>query len=549
MKNKILSATVALFTAFACLMPAACKKNKTPDTDQTLEIFVVDAGYGVQWAKDIAELFKQEEWVKEKYPELVVEVKSNDQKTFVQTKLGTPKLNTFDLMFGCYLQDQAGSPDIVNLTESVFNQKVPGEDILFKDKIGASTLEELVYRDPQNPEADESYWSVPWQGGIQGLLYNKELLKEFGFDHEPYTTDELYEMCVAIKKARKKAEGVESEIYPFIQSSDADYWSMYIFSTWWAQYQGIEGYNNFFEGIDEAGIRSTGIFDQKGRLESLKVFEKLLRSNDNPKDNTANFVHPQSFDVKFMVAQSAFLQGHAVFHVNGEWFDNEMKEMKADIIKNGGKDYTIEFCNPIISAIKDVCDTIESEEELRALIKAIDAGSTAIKGEGYDVSQKDYDKVLEARFLSYGGADSSVVGIIPSYANGKGPAIDYLRYMATDKANEAYIKATYGTKLCFKYDMKTKSPELYESLTPSHKKITDMMTNPITEFKTLRYAKSFPLRGYGDVKPFVDEKYYEKFSSKNNKKTPQMFFDETKTYWTNNNSAAWQAALGRAGLN
>lgn len=544
MKKKVLATTLAAFTALACFASASCGGKKTPNTDQTLEIFVVDAGYGVQWAHDIAGLFKQENWVKEKYPELVVEVKSNDQKNFVQTQLSAPKLNTYDLMFGFYLNDQAGSEDIVDITESVYNQKVPGEDILFKDKMEEACLEELAYFDPSNPDADESYWYVPWQGGIQGIIYNADLLKEFGFAHEPYTTDELYEMCVAIKKAHKKAEGVESEIYPFIQSSDADYWSMYLFQTWWAQYQGIERYNNFYRGIDD-GARSSDIFKQKGRLESLKVFEKLLKSNGNADDTAANFVNPQSFNVKFMVAQSSLLQGHAVFHVNGDWFDNEMKEMKADIIKNGGKDYTMSFCLPVISAIKDQCTTIEDDAELRALVKAIDENSDALTGEGYDVSPEDYDKVVEARFLANGGVGSAL-GIIPSYAKGKEPAIDFLRYMATDKALGAYVNATYGTKLLFKYDIQTKNPDLYENMTPVHKRIEKMYNNTLTNFKTLRYKKSFPLCGYGNVNPFVDEKYYEKFSAVGNTKTPQDFFDETIQYWDN---TAWQSALARAGLN
>lgn len=546
MKKKIISAILAALTAATCVTAASCNKGGKSDTDQTLEIFVVNAGYGVQWAQDIADLFAEQSWVKEKYPELKIEVKENDQKSYVQSQLSAgSKLNTYDLMFGCYLNDQAGSPNIIDLTESVYNQKVPGEDVLYKDKLYESALEGLAYYDPNKADAEAEYWYTPWQGGIHGLTYSEELLAEFGFDHEPYTTDELYEMCVAIKKAHKKIDGADSEVYPFIQSSEADYWSMYIFHTWWAQYEGIEGYNNFFNGIDEAGIISTGIFDQKGRLETLKVFEKLLKSDGNPNSETANFVHPQSFNVKFMVAQSSYLQGHAVFHVNGEWFDNEMKEMKADIIKNGGKDYTIKMCNPIVSAIKDKCTTIEDDAELRALIKAIDAGSPELKGDGYDVNKADYDRVLEARFLAYGGT-GSVLGIIPSYAKGKEPAIDYLRFMATDEAIEAYIKATYGSKIEFKYNIKEKNPELYNSLTPMHKKIIDNENSPLTEFRTLRFYKSFPLVAYGDVKPFVDEKYYEKFSAVGNTKTPQNFFDETKNYW--NSGTAWQSALGRAGL-
>lgn len=541
MKNNIVKKSMAMTLALAASMAVVGCKKTVPDTEETLEIFVLNQGYGTQWCDDIASLFQEQAWVKEKYPDLEVLVKSNDQKAFVQSQLGAgPKTNTFDLLFGALLYDFSGSDSILNLTDPVYNSTVPGEEVLYKDKMNDSVRQGYVYRDINKIDPIDEYYMTPWQGGVSGLLYNEELLHQYlGENAKINTTDELYEACKVIRDANASKE--TGKQYAFIQSSDAtNYWNVFL-DLWWAQYDGLTDYYNFSEGIDSEGNTSAKVFERKGRLKGLEVFEKMLNASED-------FFHPYSFNEKFMTSQSAFLNGSAVFHANGDWFDEEMKETVAEREEHGDMLYTIKWLRtPIVSTIIEKCPSIGDDKELSALVSAIDAESSALKGEGYEVTQADYDKILEARFIA-DSTGSNVAGVIPSYATGVNVAIDFLRFMATDIALEAYAKATYGAMLDFDYDVQTKNPELYASLTPIHKARVDYKSSSLAEAHLLRSDDSFPLRSKGNVKPFVDTDYWANFTAQNGKKTALELFNDTLKYWTENDEAKWKAAKSAAGM-
>lgn len=85
------------------------------------------------------------------------------------------------------------------------------------------------------------------------------------------------------------------------------------------------------------------------------------------------------------------VMGQGVFMANGDWFDNEMRSFCEGLEQTQGYCDTVKLMKtPVISSIIDQTPTIENDAELSALISAIDAGETALKGEGYDVSQEGF---------------------------------------------------------------------------------------------------------------------------------------------------------------
>lgn len=549
MRNKLFRSMTAIVMIFAMLFSVSACKKAVPNTEQTLEIYVFDQGYGTQWCYDIAEIFKQEDWVKQAYPELEILIKTNDNIQFAksQLSLGSRK-NTYDLLFGASLSEYFGTPELLDITELVYEKTLPNESVTFIDKINESVLSSFVYRDIAAADPVDRYFMVPYQGGLMGILYNEELLESFELE-VPRTTDELFNACVTImqKSAKEENGTITRSVYPFIQSKDAPYWNKSILPVWWAQYEGIEGYNNFFNGyVIEDGdlVPSKDIFKQQGRLEALKIYEKLLYSTENKADNNANFISPSSFNGLFMTQQLAFLKGAAVFHINGDYFDDEMKGMKADYLSSGGTEYTIKMMRlPIISSIIDKCPSIADDAELSAVVKAIDQNSKALSGEGYSITQTDYDKILEARFIVNGTA-AGVGGVIPSYAMGKNVAVDFLRYMATDKGLSAYAKGTLGATLDFDFDVQ-KNQEVFDTLSPLNKERIKYFNSEMKDIHILRHPGSFALNKYGNVEMFVDSEFYSTFTKIGNKKSAQKFFDETITYW---DDATFAAALYNAGI-
>lgn len=70
MKKKVALFLAALF----CLPAGGCGGNRVGNDDQTLEIYVLEAGYGREWLDALIEAFEEQDWVREKYPNLTVAV-------------------------------------------------------------------------------------------------------------------------------------------------------------------------------------------------------------------------------------------------------------------------------------------------------------------------------------------------------------------------------------------------------------------------------------------------------------------------------------------
>ena len=127
------------FLALASVLPAStvgftsCSKVK--DDENTLQIFISKFGYGTEWLDDVIEEFKNQAWVKEKYPNLEIpKPKSNSDRDFPGNSMITDgKTNPYDLLFSCssanaYYDrtDASGKGFFEDLTD-VYNAKIPGE--------------------------------------------------------------------------------------------------------------------------------------------------------------------------------------------------------------------------------------------------------------------------------------------------------------------------------------------------------------------------------------------------------------------------------------
>ena len=524
---------------------ASCGGNEVDDGEQSLQVYCLDVGYGVQWCTDLLEAFQEQQWVKDKYPNLQVFTTYNDVRTYAVDRINSPSNNTFDLMFGNYLYDlsgknSAGEESILDLTEIVYNQTVPGENVKFIEKIYQSYNESNVYRAPTEGEPVDQYYIVPWAGGMNSIIYNQEILDNYGIT-TINTTDEWIEACATIKATPSKSGNDGG--YSIMRAGNTGYWS-YLFYAWWAQYDGIESYVNFYKGIyeDEDGIKSYSnkIFELLGRQKSLEIFEEVL-------DYDKGYFSPEAFTKEdFMLCQTDMLDGKYAFMVNGDWFDREMQDMSQAILDAGDPLSTIRMMKlPIVSSIIEKCPTIANDAELSALITAIDAGNTALSGTGYEVSPTDYEKVKEARTVVH-TIGPGHHGAIPANATAKDVAVDFLLFMATDIAQEEYIRSTSGCSLPFYYNVKEKNPDLYAELSPFQQARLDYFCSDAYEVYSLPATGNFPLVKYGELTAIEGvERFDSIFSAQGNTQTAKGLFDLTKSVWTEQKFAF---ALDRAGI-
>lgn len=530
MKKKVALFLAALF----CLPAGGCGGNRVGNDDQTLEIYVLEAGYGREWLDALIEAFEEQDWVREKYPNLTVAVPNpNREWSYAPNRIRAgAAVNTCDLMFGIDLQsvfserDNNGQPYLEDLGD-VYDSDVPGEGVKFGEKVIDSFNQSNAFYDKDLQK--NVYYAVTWAAGMDGILYNDAYFQQYGWEI-PLTTDELVQLCDTIKSSGMKSEITGNEVYAFVQSSNTAYWR-FMFPLWWAQYEGYENYQNYYRGVVNDHLDSS-VVRQTGRLRSLQCIETFL-SGDN------GYLHESAGALQYRDAQVRFLMGEGVFQVNGDWFN---LEMAADMEVYTSAEIKI-MRTPVISTIIEKTPTIEDDEELHDVVAAVDAGEQGLEG----VSDEDFAIVKEARSVveSIGPNHNAV---IPAYASAKELAKDFLRFMATDIANEAYSRATGGASMPFEYDIREKSPEVYESASELQKTRISIYNDSDVPARVLPSPYSFSLYTYGGLLPLTTYTDALEFAFYNKTYTAEQIYENDIEYWTANDNRNWNTAVALANL-
>ena len=550
--KKIITLLLAALLGLSCLAAGCNKKKVDSGSPETLEVYIYNAGYGYEWVVKLLDAFAQEDWVREKYPNLQTDYEKNEVENYASSMLeSSASTNRFEIIFGQNLNKYLGkNGKVEDLTEKVYKAKVPGEDVTVEEKMYDSVRSSNV--DPSVDEAQDAvYYTMTYASGMTGIAYNEDVLVDRLGMKVPNTTDELIAVMKAVhdkNSTSSKYEGYENT-YSLVTYGSSAY-TNYMLNTWWAQYEGSDGFANYFSGYDvNTNSISAEVVEQKGRLKALSVLENIMSKN-----NGYTYLSPSSGREAYRQVQNMLVMGQGVFMANGDWFDNEMRSFCEGLEQTQGYCDTVKLMKtPVISSIIDQTPTIENDAELSALISAIDAGETALKGEGYDVSQEDFDRILEARVVVYsiGPGHNAVV---PKTAVGKEVAYDFLRYMATDKANRIYIETTRGASLPFDYDCKEEDPELFESLSPMQKDRLEYFNNYQAEIDLLPAPQSFPLVLYGGFAAFKScanapgYRFLNGESAGSYATAAEKLYYEDINYWQEDGARRFLNAVNQAGL-
>ncbi len=570
--------------------------NKKDDSPETLEIYIEKMGYGVDWLDDIIEAFKQEQWVKDKYPNLNIpkpEARVN-QGSATQRVIAGAKSNTADLLFGTttatgwiYRSDEESS-NFEELSD-VYNSEVPGETgVIFKEKMLPSIRSWVEQPDLSKADTDPDakvYHVFPWINGYIGMLYNKDNLdKLLGKDNYtmPRTTDEWMEMVRSIIKVQKD-KGLDNTddafINPFIYAP-VMYWGASV-STWWAQYETRSGYEKYFLGTARINGRdqlSPKVLEQKGKLRSFQTIESFVGApgidGEAGTEEIYDKVDEDSFKAQntFDRIQVKYINGQGVFMPNGDWFDLEMRNAV-----EAGKGSDITYMQlPIISAVSEKLsyykagDTVFDknadgttkegdatrkvyDELLRKLVDHVDGKCDknevealyTAKGKSIDRLDADIEHIREARHLM-----APVEGheaFIPSYATAKDIAKDFLRFMATDKAIRIFAESTKGCSTAFSYDVIAQNPDLYDTFTDIQKQRLSMVQNGGISMP-VKASYRLAMLGGLDISRYPSGSIEVNFSSESGRKTAEEMVNYDINYYTQNNNAQWNSMLTAAGM-
>ena len=362
-----------------------------------------------------------------------------------------------------YLSVALDDPEYLESFEGFLDEKIEGEDLTIREKFDADFLEMAKY-------GDGNHYALPYiGGGVYGLVYNKDIFKEYSIEI-PRTTNELVVVADALS-----TEGLPA----FCSFQGTGYWK-YALEVWYAQYEGQDYYyKNFYACKDENGTTPSKevLLKKDGRYAVLKAAESLF---------TPNYVLSGSNSATHTVMQTQFLNGEAVMMFNGSWLENEMKSV-------GGMEKFDIMRLPVLSEITEKLTTVKNEAQLRKVITAIDTVLDGNKKEddyksgedyvvdGLNVSAADWKHVYEARTMAAGGyIDNSA--FIPKYSTAKDAAKDFLKFLYSDEGLQLMGDQT-GTRLPLnmcegKLDISDWSPFLtkYDEMATSSIRISSQST-------------------------------------------------------------------------
>ncbi len=558
--KKLATLCIAFLMLFSVTASVGCGGAADSSSDQTLEIFLLYKGYQDEWLTSTIELFEQEDWVKEKYPELDVDLSADGTDSLPFSKLqGGASLNTYDLMFGVNLNSMDQTGYIADLTDLVYLAEVPGEEgVKVIDKIPTDTLSAMA-SSMTNTRTDEydTYYALSYIRSMFGMMYNADHLDTMGVE-VPLTTEQFKAICqkaITDGYSYTLPTGSKTSNVAIINASEDNYWAS-SFDNWWAQYEGYDEYENFFGGWwgDE---RSNKVLTQTGRLRSLEEIENIFQ---------ADYGYASANAVDYKYAQSNFLGGMGVFHYNGDYFASEMAN-NIEAFKGQGVDFDIRFMKmPILSSIVEKLSfytsvegtteyknlTTEKKKQyddiLAAAIKDIDADKL------YDassvktlMSKKDFEKIAEARCMAGYTKASAQTAVIPSYSPAKELAADFLRYMYTDKAIKNFSVSSKGVLLPTTSTLAYQD-DLYASYSSIQQSKIDIMKGTSNyPYTVLPSASSYPLgkAGLDSIVSFTS-KFEVMFAIKTGtRKTALQIYQDDIAYWDDN---TWGQTLSSAGL-
>ncbi len=395
--------------------------GKAKVDENSLVITIAKLGYGDQWLKDLAAAYEAKTGTK-------VEIISKIGDTGLSAIKGEmqSQASETDIFFTraqeYFKSIYKGSVNIggtnydcefADLTD-VWNSKASeGESKTIKEKM------DPVFEEYHN--MDGKYYGMPWATGIMGIVRNNNVWESLGYTEAdmPRTTDELFALCDEVK-----AKGMA----PFIYSLEAEYYSSFA-PIWFAQYEGSESMNYFYNGLDPMGESSSNLYAFDGQVEALKIVERLI-NNEN------GYQHSISNSSSFTDMQSVFLLDQALFCVNGAWLESEMGEAY--------KNTNIEFVKtPVISSLINKLETVSDDATLSAVVAYVDGEGEAPAG----VSEEDIAIVRDARSNAYIGNGYDHIGVVPAYSNQVETAKDFLKFMCSDEGLNIYYKATFGNQL------------------------------------------------------------------------------------------------------
>ncbi len=445
MKKKVLCLIMSVMLALGSFALVGCdgmkgSKLKNPEKG-LIQISAFDGGYGLEWLEMAADEFMR---INPGKTVTIRTLNTNSDCTQAHTNVKSG-IYVGDIIYDTVSVTNDAPLGFYKNLSDVYESKPDGEDgKTVKEKLSDDVIWAMKHW-------DGNFYSMPVFDGMYGFQYNKTSLDTIlgeGNWSVPKTTDELYSLC-----GRVAATGNT----PFIYTLDTEgHYPQFIANEFYFQLCGVENVRKASIGFADGERDMTGekLFNLPGRAEALEDVARFFDGRGQMTDSTTvsgglSFIQAQGYFWGTNVGQGSNNQGKtklAAFQVNGDWNYNETRASYGNT-----KSADIRFMDtPVSSKFVDLLDTVDNDEELSALVGAIDENASAILesaeavstdtiiGDGYEVSKADFMRVYEARRICFTTINQQLLSV-PSNCGDFELVKEFLKFMSSDTVQ--YYKA------------------------------------------------------------------------------------------------------------
>lgn len=446
MKSKSIKKVLALFCVgiMSCGLLAGCGGNggnetvdNTVEDTKNLKIMLYAKGYGTAWLEKAAEAFEA------KHEGVDVSINLVNSADVMKADIKNTEYCDTDLYFDIApvgghglvseLKQAYNNGQAMRELTYLYDSEIPGEGITLGEKMNDSIRKSSVV-DGRTTEdkADDAYYFVPYVTGAMNLYYNETVINNAlgeGNWEVPNTSDELLALCERL---------AEKECYIMLPGA-LDQWASSVYLSWWAQYEGIENYTKFYEGIgydttkNREVEQSSLIFKQQGRLASLEASSALLGyENGYTLKNSAqiNVNNLNEYQTRFTLAKNNY-----ALYPCGDWLMQELANnstIEADSVIKMMK-------TPVISSVINAVDgysseqtkrlpNVTSDEVLSQVVDYVDGNGELPAG----VTEAEAAYVKDARNMVGSKALEHII-YAPAFSNAKTLADEFILFLASDE--------------------------------------------------------------------------------------------------------------------
>ncbi len=452
-KSKMMKRIACIVLAGACAFPVACDEGKrgVVEDEKTMNIAIAQAGYGVNWLREIADKFEAL-YEEEGYKINILDPQAGLTGATALSELRLGSATGVDMYFTAAVYPS----DIVNEDFGVCAETL--DDVYSKGAINFDgSVDEVTIENKMMDNLkgylmaeDGHYYDYYYYVAPCGIVTNTKVLENYGITELPRTTDELFEVYDKIYFGTNGKPGsLSSKVYPTTWGGSNAYgYPLQALYTYLCQIMGTEAYEEFFaldSLLDGNKIDPNGY--QIYENEDIRdVMEAWIQQYD------IMYSYPGSQGQRHDDAHAQVMRGLAAFMSDGEFFYNEVKLSFSSALDNitmlrqpvlsalgtklklDGTGTDAEKCDDILSYMVGLVDEDKTVEQI---------ASAASAQFGVTVSKEQAQRVHDARRVMFKQTQSDTY--IVKNSPMKEQAKLFLRMLASEDAAKIMSKYAMGS--------------------------------------------------------------------------------------------------------